>query len=133
MSTTYKICVNNIENACLYVDNTLCGTTDECCWQIDVANKLLVRITYQSGIPVLRVNNFLVNFWLADVVVLPNAIEFWLDQNFFNNYNKKDKQGRLMSLNDVSEHVLDRNVGRCYNESLVNKLKQMLDEKRNIF
>lgn len=130
---TYKISIANVDRACLLVDEQLCTPTDKDNWAVEVNDQSIVKITYDSGTPVLRVNNFLINHWLADVVALPGSIEFRPGLNFSEKYNHKDKQGRLMSLNNVSDQVLDRNVGRGYHKSLVQELKKLLDEKRNIF
>ena len=119
MLKTYKISITNVDHACLYVDDQLCAPTDKNNWNIKVNDQSIVKITYDSGTPVLRVNNFLINHWLADAVTLLESIEFCPGLNFSEKYNHKDKQGRLMSLNNVSDQVLYRNVGRGYHESLV--------------
>jgi hypothetical protein len=118
----------------LYVDNQLCEPIAKDIWVVAVNDQSTVKIIYSAGtVPALRVNNFLINLWLADAVTLPGSIEFCPGLNFSEKYNHKDKQGRLMSLTNASEQVLDRNVGRNHHESLVQELKQLIDEKRNIF
>ncbi len=83
--------------------------------------------------PILRLNGFLINKWLANVELQNHCIKFVLDQDFFTKYRDKDLQGRMDSVGSTpSDIVIDRVVGRNSNSDLVMLLKEKLGENSNI-
>jgi len=83
--------------------------------------------------PILRINGFLINKWLANVELQNHCMKFFLDQDFFTKYRDRDLQGRLNSLGDnPGDIVIDRVVGRHCNSDIVMLLKEKLIENSHI-
>ena len=83
--------------------------------------------------PILRINGFLINKWLANVELQNHCMKFFLDQDFFTKYRDRDLQGRLNSLGDnPGDIVIDRVVGRHSNSDIVMLLKEKLIENSHI-
>lgn len=83
--------------------------------------------------PILRINGFLINKWLANVELQNHCMKFFLDQDFFTKYRDRDLQGRLNSLGDnPGDIVIDRVVGRHSNSDIVMLLKEKLVENSHI-
>ena len=83
--------------------------------------------------PILRLNGFLINKWLANVELQNHCMKFVLDQDFFKKYRDKDLQGRMDSVGSThSDIVIDRVVGRNSNSDVVMLLKERLGENSNI-
>lgn len=94
----------------------------------------LIEIKFQPfGItPKLWIDNFLINFWLADVQQQNHKIIIPIGNNFFEKYRARDEQGRLQSLGPNPDPILvDKIVGRNYHQQLVDEIKLKLDEKRH--
>jgi hypothetical protein len=83
--------------------------------------------------PILRVNGFMVNKWLANVEVQDHCLKFIINKNFFQDYQNKDLQGRLNSLGPNPRDVsVDRIVGRQEHRDIIRSLKEKIIEKSNI-
>jgi hypothetical protein len=132
-SILFKLTVHGVDAAELYVDSAPLTATVENQWSILVTDQpVKILVKYKSGVPLLRINDFLINFWLADIQHQENCFWFSLDLNFSKKYNEKDKQGRISSLANRSDTVLDKTVGRFLHQDLVDDIKKIIHEKRNI-
>jgi len=80
--------------------------------------------------PLLRVDGFLVNYWLAGVQQQDHRLDFDIGHDFFDWYRDKDRQGRLLSLTDEQkkdDHFLDKYIG------IDNQHADMVDDiRRNL-
>ena len=94
---------------------------------------LTINFLPKNITPLLRVNDFLINYWLADVEIIDGVLRMPLGDDFERRYQQRDLQGRLQSLGpDPSAIVLDRNLGRQLHQDLVDQLKTLIDEKSGI-
>ena len=80
--------------------------------------------------PVVRFNNFMLNYWLADVLLQDHKLEFTIGENFYQDYKNKDIDGRLahLSIEEKSaENMYDKYIGinNLYPE-LVKEIKDLL-------
>lgn len=83
--------------------------------------------------PKLWIDNFLINFWLADVQQQDHKLIIPIGNDFFEKYRIRDGQGRLQSLGVNPDPILvDKIVGRNFHQLLVDDIKLKLDEKRNL-
>jgi len=74
--------------------------------------------------PIVRFNNFLLNYWLADILLQDHKLSFTVTEHFYTDYKNKDIQGRLAHL---KENVLDKYVGinNLY-PTLVDSIKNLI-------
>ena len=64
--------------------------------------------------PMLRVDGFLINYWLAGIQQQDHRLDFDIGPDFFKWYRDKDRQGRLSSLSNEQkrdEHFSDKYIG----------------------
>ena len=106
------------------------------CWELEV-NKIKQQISIHFcpwGLdPLLRLNGFLLNKWLANVEQQDHCLNFSIDTDFIKQYRDNDLQGRLDSLGpDASDVTVDRVIGRSNNSDLVIALKEKIIEKSNL-
>lgn len=85
--------------------------------------------------PLVRVDGFLIDYWLAGVKQQDHKIDLDIDVDFFARYSQKDRQGRLDSLSDEQKqmpHYLDKYIGidNLYPE-LVQEIQNLVNEKSN--
>jgi hypothetical protein len=80
--------------------------------------------------PTVRINDFMVNYWLADLHKQDHKLDFTLDDNFFSNYKSKDIQSRMGYLTSDQQkiaHFQDKYVGvNNLHPELVDKIKSLL-------
>lgn len=82
-------------------------------------------------LPLIRVNNFLVNTGLANIDVFDHKFDMVLDDGFFDMYHKNDIASREQSffLNQngkVDEILYDKVIGTSQHQDLVDKITQVL-------
>lgn len=56
--------------------------------------------------PIVRYNNFMLNYWLANIMLYDHKLEFTISENFYHDYKNKDIEGRLSHLS-VEEKSMD--------------------------
>lgn len=85
--------------------------------------------------PMLRVDGFLINYWLAGVQQQDHRLDFDIGPDFFKWYRNKDRQGRLSSLSDEQkrdEHFLDKYIGiDNLHADLVGEIRRNLDNEKS--
>ena len=103
-------------------------------WRIkECPDVLTIDFLPTNIIPLLRVNDFLINHWLAGVEINDGVLRMPLGDGFAERYQQRDIQGRLQSLGpDPSAIVLDRNLGRQLHQDLVDQLQNLIYEKSGI-
>jgi hypothetical protein len=80
--------------------------------------------------PIVRFNNFMLNYWLADILLQDHKLEFSIGENFYQDYKNKDIAGRIahLSMEEKSlENMYDKYIGinNLYPE-LVKETKELL-------
>ena len=80
--------------------------------------------------PVVRFNDYMLNYWLANVLVQDHKLEFTISKNFYKDYKNKDIAGRLAHLTieeKSAENMYDKYIGinNLYPE-LVKEIKEFL-------
>jgi hypothetical protein len=95
--------------------------------------KLIVNFKPFGVKPLLRIDGFLMDYWLAGVKQQDHQIELDIDADFLNRYSIKDRKGRLDSLGPEqkqTDHYLDKYIGinNLYPE-LIREIQELLDEK----
>ena len=117
------------ENGVCRVEQTHCENLS-----VELSTELPVIITVEFqpyGIrPMIRYNGFLLNYWLADIMLYDHLAEFTVTESFYIDYKNKDIQGRLAHLS-AEEHMMDNlydkyiGVNNLYPE-LVQEIKDLL-------
>lgn len=83
--------------------------------------------------PVVRYNNFMLNYWLANIQLYDHKLEFEICENFYQAYKNKDIQGRLSHIGADStknaDNILDKYLGidNLYPD-LVKEIKEIISE-----
>lgn len=125
--------VKKITHAMCAVNNEIIKPHSKWEWNITVSETSVVEIHFfgSDNVPLLRIDSFLINFWLGDIQYENNKIKFIPGLDFYKKYNTKDKEGRLNSLGPgPSDSALDRNVGRSCHQDLVSEINVLINEKR---
>jgi hypothetical protein len=80
--------------------------------------------------PIVRYNNFMLDYWLASVQLQDHKLSFDIQHSFFYDYKNKNIQGRIDSLGAAQkeiEHYLDKYVGiNNLHPDLVAEIKQLI-------
>ncbi len=85
--------------------------------------------------PIIRINNFLLNTYLANITLYDHMFSFEFNDSFYENYKNKN----LTSIQDAvpankkNDHLyIDKHFGiDNFNENLVYEIKTILNEKYN--
>jgi hypothetical protein len=80
--------------------------------------------------PIVRFNNFMLNYWLANIVLYDHKLQFEIGKNFYLDYKEKDIQGRLghvQSQGEIPDHVYDKYIGiKNLHPELVQEIYELL-------
>lgn len=105
-------------------------TTHQVELNVDTPVSVRVEFTPYKVKPIVRLDNFMLNFWLADILLYDHCLEFNISDDFFQDYRKKDIQGRLNHIpkDQKNEHYVDKYIGldNLYPD-LVSEIKKILD------
>ena len=81
--------------------------------------------------PIVRYNNFMLDYWLAGIQLFDHQLEFSITETFFQDYKNKNIQGRIDSLSESQkelEHYWDKYVGvNNLHPEIVQKIKTFID------
>jgi len=64
--------------------------------------------------PIVRYNKFMLDYWLANILLQDHKLTLTISNSFFSDYRNKNIQGRVDSLSEKqrnSEHFFDQYVG----------------------
>jgi hypothetical protein len=64
--------------------------------------------------PIVRYNDFMLDYWLANILLQDHKLTLTVPDSFFSDYRNKNIQGRVDSLSETqrnSEHFFDQYVG----------------------
>lgn len=97
--------------------------------------ELDIEITFEPWKinPILRLDGFLINKWLGNILLMDHALTFKLTTDYFKQYQQKDLQGRLDSIgSNPTSITIDRVIGQSMHQDMVDKIKEKLSEKSNL-
>ncbi len=105
-----------------------------------------VLITFDTGLPanveiefkphkvkpIVRYNNIMLDYWLANVLLQDHKIQLTITDTFFQDYKNKNIEGRISSLppeqKDV-EHFHDKYIGiNNQHQDLVDQIKNLITQ-----
>ena len=115
-----------------------CKNCNELSINLNMDTPTMITAQFQPyGIkPLLRIDGFLIDYWLANVLQQDHQISFELTPNFVEHYRSRDRQGRIDSLSDQQrrvDHYLDKYIGiDNLNSDLLVEIRDLLDEKPSI-
>lgn len=123
------------DNIKIFVNQTLVADSDNASTIASVFDhelpvKIEVQFTPFKIKPVVRLNNFMLNYWLADILLQDHKLEFNVGKNFYQDYKNKDISGRIAHLGAEEkslENIYDKYIGinNLYPE-LVKETKELL-------
>ncbi len=80
--------------------------------------------------PIIRFNDFMLNYWLADILLQDHQLEFTVSETFYQDYKNKNINGRIASLPTDQQHVehfWDKYVGiNNLHPDLVKEIKNLI-------
>jgi hypothetical protein len=81
--------------------------------------------------PIVRYNNFMLDYWLGDILLQDHKLTITITSNFFEQYRNNNIQGRIDSLSEKqkkTKHFFDQYVGvnNGY-PALIKQIKKLID------
>jgi len=80
--------------------------------------------------PIIRFNDFMLDYWLADILLQDHQLEFTVSETFYQDYKNKNINGRIASLPTDQQHVehfWDKYVGiNNLHPDLVKEIKNLI-------
>ena len=80
--------------------------------------------------PIIRFNDFMLDYWLADILLQDHQLEFTVSETFYQDYKNKNINGRIASLPTHQQHtedLWDKYIGiDNLHPDLVNEIKNLI-------
>lgn len=80
--------------------------------------------------PMIRYNNFMLDYWLANIQLFDHELKFTITDTFFQDYKNKNIQGRIDSLCESqkdSDHYWDKYIGiNNLHPDIVQQIKKLI-------
>ena len=105
------------------------NNTTEIIVDIDLPAKIKVEFSPYKARPIVRLNNIMLNYWLANIMLYDHYLEFDVPTNFFLQYKDRDMQGRIDHVpadEAHGQHYFDRYIG------INNLYPELIDEIRKL-
>jgi hypothetical protein len=121
----------------IYINNQLVAEEYNCktlIAQFDVELPVDVVVEFQPFKikPMIRFNNFLLDHWLANILLEDHRATFNIAKTFFQDYKDKNIQGRINYLTEEQksvEHFYDKYVGvNNLHPELVDEIKKIISQ-----
>jgi hypothetical protein len=121
----------------IYVNNQLIAEQYECktlTAHFDTALPVDVTVEFQPFQikPIIRFNNFMLDYWLANVLLEDHRAMFSITDTFFQDYKDKNIQGRINYLTEEQksvEHFYDKYIGvNNLHPELVDEIKKLITQ-----
>jgi hypothetical protein len=128
--------INNFEFVKVFINNNLVKeeyATNNIIVNFDDALPVDIDVEFKPHKikPIVRYNNIMVDYWLANILLQDHKIQFTISDNFFQEYRNKDIQGRIDSLPEEQknvEHFYDKYIGvDNLHPEIVNEIKKLID------
>ena len=128
--------VNNFEFVKVFINNSLVKeeyATSNIVVTFDDALPVDIAVEFKPHKikPIVRYNNIMVDYWLANILLQDHKIQFTISNNFFQDYRNKDIQGRIDSLPEEQknvEHFYDKYIGvDNLHPEIVNEIKKLIN------
>lgn len=82
--------------------------------------------------PIVRYNNFMLDYWLADIVLQDHKLELSIKETFYQDYKNKNINGRIASLpmeQQNIEHFWDKYIGiNNLHPDLIDEIKHLINK-----
>ena len=127
----------HIDEVKIYVNQQLLAQDQQCsALKVNFNQPLPVQIDIEFWPfkikPIVRYNKFMLDYWLANILLQDHKLTFTVSETFFEDYRNKNIQGRVDSLSETqrnSEHFFDQYVGvnNGY-PTIINEIKTTLDQ-----
>ena len=120
----------------IFLNQHLVKEQSDCCSIVvdidDLPTDVSVEFTPFKLKPLIRYNNFMINYWLADILLQDHKLEFCITENFYQDYKNKDINGRIAHLSEDQkniEHFYDKYIGiNNLHPELVAEIKELIKQ-----
>ena len=128
--------INNFEFVKVFINNSLVKeeyATNNVVVDFNDALPVDIEVEFKPHKikPIVRYNNIMVDYWLANILLQDHKIQFTISNNFFQDYRNKDIQGRIDSLPEEQknvEHFYDKYIGvDNLHPEIVNEIKKLIN------
>lgn len=79
--------------------------------------------------PIIRFDSFMLDYWLADVLLYDHKLEMLISEDFYSKYKERDIKGRIdaLPLNQKTGDYFDKYVGvnNAYSD-IVNQIQEII-------
>lgn len=124
-----------LDNIRIFVNDQLTASVSnakEIITDIDLPGKIRVEFEPYKCQPIVRLDNIMLNYWLADIVLYDHCLEFQVEEDFFVRYRNKDIQGRMNHIPDIEkkgQHYFDKYIGinNLYPE-IIQDIRKLLEK-----
>jgi len=132
-----EIRYQQLDEVKIYVNQTLLAQNQKCdCLKVAFDQPLPTQIDIEFWPfkikPIIRYNDFMLDYWLANILLQDHKLTLTVSESFFEDYRNKNIQGRVDSLSEKqrnSEHFFDQYVGvnNGY-PAIIQEIKKTLDQ-----
>ena len=121
----------------IYCDDILVAENYDCNFlkfstELALPSKITINFSPFKIKPIVRVDNFLLDYWLADIKLCDHQLEFNISKTFYEDYKNKNINGRIASLTKEQqdiEHFWDKYIGiNNLHSDLVDKIKNLINK-----
>jgi hypothetical protein len=127
---------HNIEQIKIIANNQLISEAYDCSTLTAVIDTLpaVVEVEFRPFKikPIVRYNNFMLDYWLANIQLFDHKLEFTITDEFFQDYKNKNMQGRIDSLSESQkgvDHYWDKYIGiNNLHPDIVQQIKKLIDQ-----
>jgi hypothetical protein len=127
---------NNIEHIKIIANHQLISEAYDCSIHTAVIDTLPAVIEVEFWPfkikPIVRYNNFMLDYWLANIQLFDHKLEFTVTDTFFQDYKNKNMQGRIDSLSESQkgvDHYWDKYIGiNNLHPDIVQQIKKSIDQ-----
>jgi hypothetical protein len=126
---------SNIKHIKIIANHQLISEAYDCSTLIAVIDTLpaVIEVEFRPFKikPIIRYNNFMLDYWLANIQLFDHKLEFTVTDTFFQDYKNKNMQGRIDSLSESQkgvDHYWDKYIGiNNLHSDIVQQIKKSIN------
>jgi hypothetical protein len=135
--SSIEILHSHLDEVKIYVNQELLAQDQKCnalkvCFDQPLPTQIDIEFWPFKIKPIVRYNEFMLDYWLANILLQDHKLTLAVSETFFEDYRNKNIQGRVNSLSEKqrnSAHFFDQYVGVNNGYPvIINEIKKTLDQ-----